>query len=118
MTLEENDIPLSQVQTSHQSSSDIQVTDGGDSSKSLQESSNCIGNNVSVPKLSWFKSMSQIVGLTAVWQQSKVEGSPRGEKTVNSTKTNNSLVHSEFNFFLSDKLCRVILMKIFLLHFR
>ena len=28
-----------------------------------------VGNNVSVPKFSWFKSMSQIVGLTAAWHQ-------------------------------------------------
>ena len=35
-----------------------------------------VGSNVSVPKFSWLKSMSQIVGLTAAWQQSKVEGNP------------------------------------------
>ena len=34
-------------------------------SKFLQELSKCMGSNVSVPKLSWFKSMTQIVGLTA-----------------------------------------------------
>ena len=34
------------------------------------------GNNVSVPRFSWFKSMSQIVGLPATWQD-KVEGNPR-----------------------------------------
>ena len=34
-----------------------------------------VGNNVSVPSFSWFKSMSQIVGLTATWQD-KVEGNP------------------------------------------
>ena len=27
-----------------------------------------VGSNVSVPRFSWFKSMSQIVGLTATWQ--------------------------------------------------
>ena len=32
-----------------------------------------IGNNVSVSKFSWLKSMSQIVGLTAAWHQDKVE---------------------------------------------
>ena len=58
------------------------------SSESSRESSNCIGNNVSVPKISWFKSMSQIVGLTAVWQQSKAEGHSVGANTVNSAKTN------------------------------
>ena len=31
-----------------------------------------VGNNVSVPSFSWCKSMSQIVGLTATWQD-KVE---------------------------------------------
>ena len=35
-----------------------------------------VGSNVSVPKFSWFKSMSQIVGLTVAWQQNKVEGIP------------------------------------------
>ena len=34
-----------------------------------------VGNNVSVPSFSWFKSMSQIVDLTATWQ-GKVEGNP------------------------------------------
>ena len=44
--------------------------------------------------------MSQIVGLTAVWQQDKVEESPMGANTVNSAKANITSVHSEFNFFL------------------
>ena len=44
--------------------------------------------------------MSQIVGLTAAWQQDKVEGSPVAANTVNNDKTNNIPVHSEFNFFL------------------
>ena len=48
----------------------------GDSSESLRESLNCIGNNVSVPNLSWFKSVSKLVGLTAAWQQDKVEEAP------------------------------------------
>ena len=47
-----------------------------------------VGSNVSVPKFSWFKSMSQIVGLTATWQQSKVEGNPRGANTASNAKTN------------------------------
>ena len=47
-----------------------------------------VGNNVSVPKFSWFKCMSQIVGLTAAWQQSKVEGNPRGANTASNAKTN------------------------------
>ena len=41
-----------------------------------------VGSNVSVPKFSWFKSMSQIVGLTAAWQQNKVEGNPMGEQIL------------------------------------
>ena len=59
-----------------------------------------VGSNVSVPKFSWFKSMSQIVGLTAAWQQSKVEGNPRGANTAGNAKTNSNPVHTEFNFFL------------------
>ena len=59
-----------------------------------------VGNNVSVPKFSWFKSMSQIVGLTAAWQQSKVEGNPVGANTACNAKTNPNPVHTEFNFFL------------------
>ena len=59
-----------------------------------------VGSNVSVPKYSWFKSMSQIVGLTAAWQQSKVEGNPVGANTVCNAKTNPNPVHTEFNFFL------------------
>ena len=59
-----------------------------------------VGSNVSVPKFSWFKSMSQIVGLTAAWQQSKVEGNPRGANTASNAKTNPNPVHTEFNFFL------------------
>ena len=48
----------------------------------------CTGINVSVPKFSWFKSMSQIIGLTAPWHQDKVEGSPVGANTASSSKTN------------------------------
>ena len=59
-----------------------------------------VGSNVSVPKFSWFKSMSQIVGLTAAWQQNKVEGNPRGANTASNAKTNSNPVHTEFNFFL------------------
>ena len=59
-----------------------------------------VGNIVSVPKYSWFKSMSQIVGLTAAWQQSKVEGNPVGANTACNAKTNPNPVHKEFNFFL------------------
>ena len=59
-----------------------------------------VGNNVSVPSFSWFKSMSQIVGLTATWQQDKVEGNPTGASTVGNAKTNTNPVHTEFNFFL------------------
>ena len=59
-----------------------------------------VGSNVSVPKFSWFKSMSQIVGLTAAWQQNKVEGNPVGANTTGNAKTNSNPVHTEFNFFL------------------
>ena len=59
-----------------------------------------VGNNVSVPSFSWFKSMSQIVGLTATWQQDKVEGNPMGASTARNAKTNTNPVHTEFNFFL------------------
>ena len=58
-----------------------------------------VGNNVSVPSFSWFKSMSQIVGLTATWQ-GKVEGNPTGAGTASNVKVNTNPVHTEFNFFL------------------
>ena len=58
-----------------------------------------VGNNVSVPSFSWFKSMSQIVGLTATWQD-KVEGNPMGAGTASNAKINTNPVHTEFNFFL------------------
>ena len=61
-----------------------------------------VGSNVSVPRFSWFKSMSQIVGLTATWQQDKVEGNPTGVNTASNAKTNTNPVHTEFNFFLWD----------------
>ena len=59
-----------------------------------------VGTNVSVPRFSWFKSMSQIVGLTATWQQDKVEGNLTGANTASNAKTNSNPVHTEFNFFL------------------
>ena len=59
-----------------------------------------VGSNVSVPSFSWFKSMSQIVGLTAIWQQDKVEGNLTGASTASNAKTNTNPVHTEFNFFL------------------
>ena len=59
-----------------------------------------VGSNVSVPRFSWFKNMSQIVGLTATWQQDKVEGNPTGANTASNAKTNSKPVHTEFNFFL------------------
>ena len=58
-----------------------------------------VGNNVSVPSFSWLKSMSQIVGLTATWQD-KVEGNPTGANTAGNAKVNIRPVHTEFNFFL------------------
>ena len=58
-----------------------------------------VGNSVSVPSFSWFKSMSQIVGLTATWQ-GKVEGNPMAAGTASNAKVNTNPVHTEFNFFL------------------
>ena len=58
-----------------------------------------VGNSVSVPSFSWFKSMSQIVGLTATWQD-KVEGNPTRASTASNAKINTNPVHTEFNFFL------------------
>ena len=69
-------------------------------SKFSRDSLEGVGSNVSVPKFSWFKSMSQIVGLTAAWQQNKVEGYPRGANTAGNAKTNSNPVHTKFNFFL------------------
>ena len=63
----------------------------------LWDSLGGVGSNVSVPRFSWFKSMSQIIALTATWQQDKVEGNPMG---ANTAKTNPNPVHTEFNFFL------------------
>ena len=59
-----------------------------------------VGSNVSVPRFSWFKSMSQIVGLTATWQQDKVEGNPTGANTASNAETNPNPVHTEFNLLL------------------
>ena len=64
-----------------------------------QDSLKGVGNNVSVPSFSWFRSMSQIVGLTATWQD-KVEGNPTGAGTASNAKINTNPVHTEFNFFL------------------
>ena len=69
-------------------------------SKYLRDSLGGVGSNVSVPRFSWFKSMSQIVGLTAAWQQNKVEGNPMGANAASNAKTNSNPVHTEFNFFL------------------
>ena len=70
----------------------------GKPSEYLQDSLG-VGNNVSVPSFSWFKSMSQIVGLTATWQ-GKVEGNPTAAGTASNAKVNTNPVHTEFNFFL------------------
>ena len=64
------------------------------------DSLGAIVSNVSVPSFSWFKSMSQIFGLTATWQQDKVEGNPTGANTASNAKPNSNPVHTEFNFFL------------------
>ena len=71
----------------------------GEPSEYWQDSLKGVGNNVSVPSFSWFKSMSQIVGLTATWQD-KVEGNPTGAGTASNAKINTNPVHTEFNFFL------------------
>ena len=74
-------------------------------SDSSQELSNCVGNNVSVPKFSWFKSMSQIVGLTAVWHQDKIEGSPVGANTAHIAKqTVPQFIQSSISFYETIKL--------------
>ena len=70
------------------------------SSEFSRDSLGGVGSNVSVPKFSWLKSMSQIVGLTAAWQQNKVERNPVGANTAGNAKTNSNPVHTEFNFFL------------------
>ena len=71
----------------------------GEPSKYSRDSLGGVGNNVSVPSFSWFKSMSQIVGLTATWQD-KVEGNPTGAGIASNAKINTNPVHTEFNFFL------------------
>ena len=58
-----------------------------------------VDNNVSVPSFSWLKSMSQIVGLTATWQDI-VEGNPTAVGTASNANVNINPVHTEFNFFL------------------
>ena len=72
----------------------------GEPSEYSRDSLEGVGSNVSVPRFPWFKSMSQIVGLTATWQQDKVEGNPTGASTASNAKTNTHPVHTEFNFFL------------------
>ena len=71
----------------------------GEPSEYLQDLLGGVGNNLSVPSFSWFKSMSQIVGLTATWQD-KVERNPMGASTASNAKINTNPVHTEFNFFL------------------
>ena len=73
---------------------------GGDSHEFSQESSKSVGSNVSVPSLSWFKNVSKLVGLTAAWQQSKVEQTSMQTSTASNAKVNNPPVHTEFHFFL------------------
>ena len=71
----------------------------GEPSEYSRDSLGGVGNNVSVPSFSWFKSMSKIVGLTATWQD-KVKGNPTGAGTASNAKINTNPVHTEFNFFL------------------
>ena len=63
-------------------------------SEYLRDSLRGVGSNVSVPSFSWFKSMSQIVGLTATWQD-KEEGNPMGASTASNAKINTKPVHTE-----------------------
>ena len=70
-----------------------------DKSSEYSRDSLHVGNNVSVPSFSWFKSMSQIVGLTATWHD-KVEGNHTAVGTASNAKVNINPVHTEFNFFL------------------
>ena len=70
----------------------------GEPSEYSWDSLGGVGNNVSVPSFSWFKSMSQIVGLT-VTRQDKVEGNPTGAGTASNAKINTNPVYTEFNFF-------------------
>ena len=97
---EETDVLVTQKQEGLPCTASRRATGGDNSSEFSQEWSNCVGNNVSVPGITWFKSVSKLVGLTAVWQPSKVEGHSVGVSTVGSPKANNNLVHREFNFFL------------------
>ena len=72
-------------------------------SEYLQDSLNGVGNNVLVSSFSWFKSMSQIVGSTATWQD-KVEGNPTGAGTASNAKINTNPVHTEsLKFSFGDK---------------
>ena len=80
-----------------QSAKSVYLSEPSEFSRDLLEG---VGSNVSVPKFSWFKSMSQIVGSTAAWQQNKVEGNLMGANTAGNAKTNSNPVHTEFNFFL------------------
>ena len=58
-----------------------------------------VGKNVSVPSFSWFKSMSQIVGLRATLQD-KVEGNPTGANTACNAKVNISpVLQSSTSFY-------------------
>ena len=66
----------------------------GEAREYSQDSLGGVGNNVSVPSFSWFKSMSQIVGLTATWQNI-VEGNPKGAGTASNAKINTNPVGKE-----------------------
>ena len=78
---------------------DRRTIGGDDSNEFSHESSKCVGKDVSVPGITWFKSVLKLVGLTAAWQSSKVRGYPVGVNTAGNPKANNSSVHTEFNFF-------------------
>ena len=71
-----------------------------DFSESSGKSLGYKGNNVSVPKLSWINSMTQIVGLAAAWHQGKVEGHHVGTNIAGSPKANkNQFMQSSISFY-------------------
>ena len=71
----------------------------GEPSEYSQDSLKGVGNNVSVPSFSWFKSMSQIVGLRATWQD-KVDRNPTGAGTASNAKiTPTQCIQSSTSFY-------------------
>ena len=85
MSIDEVEDKLQMTAPSKDTMLDYSVGDFSDSSRKSLEYK---GNNVSVPKLSWINSMTQIVGLAAAWHQDKVEGDPVGTNIAGSPKVN------------------------------